>query len=169
MKKILTALTVLTLLCGCTAKKQTDDYTGPVATEDPLTDEEKELQMIQSCISAYNNNEIQDLEDSLQTSITPLPIGITSLPEISSLSDLVEVKDAEASTNTTYVGQYTIQDSYYAIFSIYKPKTGSFWLNGSVTFNIDPSAVTVNNPQFAEYKPALDLLLEMDNLVLNWL
>ncbi|NCB32280.1 MAG: hypothetical protein EOM64_00105 [Erysipelotrichia bacterium] len=170
MKKLLTALTAcLLILCGCTSPNKANDYTGPVVTEDTMTDEEKELHMIQSCISAYNNQQIAELEDALQISITSLPIGIDTLPEITSLNDLTEVKDAESTTNTAYVGQYSINDSYYALFFIYKPTSGTFWLNGRITFNIDPASVPDNDPKFADYKSALDPMLSVDNMILNWL
>lgn len=170
MKKLLMALMAASvLLGGCTSKKTTDDYTGPVVTADTMSDSEKELQMIQSCISDYNNDAISDQEDLYQVSIPSLPIGITSLPEINSLSDLSEVKDSETNSNAIYVATYTIQDAYYATFTIYKATTGSFWLNGNITFNIDPDAVTSDNPDYASYKSSLDTLLAEDNDILNWL
>lgn len=171
-KKIYRICLAVLLLAGCTSKKEEkpqEVYSGPLVQEEEMTDEEKELYMIQSCISDYNEDKIAEREEYFQIKIPPFPIGITSLPEISSLSDLQEIKDDSDVTNTAYVGKYDLEEPYQAVFTIFHPKKASFWMNGKIDFCIDPSDVETNNPEFAEYKNALDSLLAQKADVLNWL
>ena len=91
-KTVLAALGVLLILCGCGNKNKDKDVNpyeaGPVTETDTRTDEEKELSMIQGCIQDYNTNRIPEVEEYLNTQLHPLPLEVTSLPEIKSLSDL---------------------------------------------------------------------------------
>jgi len=164
------AASVLALmLSGCEKKTKTEDYTGPVAEATSETDQEKELQMIQSCISDYNEQKINDLEKTLQTTIPPLPIGVDSLPEISSLTDLQQITPDASTSNTAFIGSYAVSDSIDAVFEIFTPSTGSFWLNGKIYFKADPDKITSDNPEFADIRSSLDSLLAEDTEVLNWL
>lgn len=170
MRKWMIAASVLAvMLSGCAKKTKTAEYTGPVAEETAETDQEKELQMIQSCISDYNEQKINDLEKTLQTTIPPLPIGITSLPEISSLTDLTQITPDASTSNTAFIGSYAISDTIDAVFEIFNPSKGSFWLNGKIYFEADPDKVTADNPDFADVRSSLDSLLAEDTEVLNWL
>lgn len=158
---LLLSLTLFSISCQRQAPEGTvDTSNGPVVTEDTETVEEKELRMIQSAIADYNNGSIPDIEDSLKTSIAHLPLEITTLPNIDSLSDLTPIEDNHSLTNTAFVGSYRVNDKYDVIFKIYHPTGGYFWLNGEVEFEVDPSLIEQDNPAFAEYKNALDGLLD---------
>lgn len=170
MKKILCILMPLFLLYGCGGKNTGDDSeSSPMMTiqTDAKTPDEKMLSMIQDCIQDYNEGKTEDLQKELDMTIAPLPLEVSSLPEISSLSDLEEVEDDENVTNTYYVGRQKINDKYSAVYSIYAPSGGSFWSNGSVEFEADRSMITEDDPQFARYRSVLDDLLEKQNKVLN--
>ena len=57
---------MLLLITGCKKKDEepiTDTSTGPYVPESTATPEEKELAMIQECISDYNNGDIEKLEE----------------------------------------------------------------------------------------------------------
>ena len=171
-KYVLFLLLGFLFLTSCqkeTQEASLDTSNGPVATEDTMTVEEKELKMIQSAIADYNEDRILEQEDTLKTSITKLPVEITSLPEISQLSDLTPVEDSDLQSNTAYVGKYTVNDKYDVTFKIYHPTGGNFWLNGEVLFEIDPSKVTVNDPQYENYRNILNPLLENERKVINYL
>ena len=170
MKKILCILLPIMMLYGCGGKNtETDSESSPMVTiqSDAKTPEEKMLAMIQDCISDYNEGKTEDLQKELDMTIAPLPLEVSSLPEISSLSDLDEVKDDETITNTYYVGKQKINDKYSAVYSIYAPSGGSFWSNGSVAFEADRSMITENDPQFSSYRTVLDDLLAKQSKVLN--
>ncbi len=158
------------LISGCSGTKDTgstDTGSGPVVSEDTLSDEEKELAMIQECISDYNSGAIEERQDYYNITIPPLPIGITALPEISSLSDLTEIQDDEDLTNTAYVGYYLVNENYQVIFRIYHPTTNTFWLNGNIEFAIDPDLVPDSNPDYADTAAILDGLLDGAQDILN--
>lgn len=171
MKKLLPLIILTLMITGC-SKPEKQPETVPsdiLIQEDDMTDEEKELQMIQSCIDDYNYDKTGEKGEYYQVYIPPLPIGITSLPEISSLKDLEEIKDDDQLTNTAYVGKYNINDQYSAVFKIYHPERIGFWLNGKLEFHINPESVVQDNPDFSTYKQILDELLPGQYDVLNWL
>ena len=169
---ILTASLCL-LLTGCNQHPKDDEPApneiGPVVEEDPRSDEEKELEMIQGCISDYNTNRIPEVEEYLNTQLHPLPLEVESLPEISSLKDLTKEDAYLETTNAAYAGSYLVNDKYKIIFLIYEPTGNSFWLNGRVLFQIDPSLVTIDDPQYTEYRTAMSSLLAQEKTILNWL
>ena len=172
MKKFLSALLIAgVFLTGCkdkTAEVQKQDFSnGPVVTEDTETREEKILRMIQKCIEDYNTDEIAHVEDSLKTEIQPMPLELDSLPEITSLNQLTEIK-ADGS-NADYAGTYKIDDKYNVTFYIYHPNGGYFWLNGDVEFTVNPEYIVRDAPEFAEYKAVLDDLLPRAQLIQNYL
>ena len=172
-KTVLAALGVLLILCGCGNKNKDKDVNpyeaGPVTETDTRTDEEKELSMIQGCIQDYNTNRIPEVEKYLNTQLHPLPLEVTSLPEIKSLSDLKKEEAYIENSNSSYAGSYMVDDRYKVIFIIYEPTGNSFWLNGRILFQIDPEQVTVDDSRFTEYRTAMTSLLEQEKRVLNWL
>lgn len=172
-RTVLAALAACLLFSGCGTKdngshSQSTD-TGPIVEEDPRSDEEKELAMIQGCIEDYNTNRIPEVEAYLNTQLHPLPLEVESLPEISSLNDLKTEKGYDETTNACYAGSYMVNDKYKVVFLIYEPTGGSFWLNGRVLFQIDPELVTVDDPQYTEYRNAMTSLLSREKTILNWL
>ena len=176
MKRIYTFILLgflVVSMSGCTQKEeatnQRDTSNGPVVTEDSETTEEKVLRMIQNCIGDYNENRIPEMEEYMNSPLPELPIGITSLPEISSLDDLTQIDDNTLISNATYVGYYMVQDIYRVVFKVYYPSGGYFWPNGELLFEIDPDNIEVNNPSYASYKETLDILLEREKNVLDWL
>ena len=173
MKKYLKGLIITALLLvGCSGKKPeptADTSNGPVVPQNTATPEEKELAMIQQCIADYNEGDLEEIEADLLTQIPDLPIGIDRLPEIQSLDDLTEIPIDPVLTNTSYKGSYKISDDITAVFEIYHPTGGIFWVNGQITFEVDPEKITRNDPQYAVYKSALDRLLTEQNNVVNWL
>ena len=172
-KQLLAILCLLLTLNGCGTKHKDSDNdqyeNGPVTEVDTRTDEEKELQMIQGCINDYNINRIPEIEEYLNTQIHPLPLEVTSLPEISSLKDLTKEEEYTTNTNCSYAGSYMIDDKYKVIFLIYEPTGNSFWLNGRILFQIDPSLVTVDDSRFTDYRNAMTTLLTREKNILNWL
>ena len=172
-KYILAALCLLLTCAGCGKKNRDDEDhkydNGPVTETDNRTDEEKELSMIQGCINDYNINRIPEIEAYLDTQIHPLPLEVSSLPEISSLKDLTKEEEYITNSNSTYAGSYQIDEKYKVVFIIYEPTGNSFWLNGRILFQIDPSLVTVDDPRFTDYRVAMTNLLSREKMVLNWL
>ncbi|MBR3203231.1 MAG: hypothetical protein IKF60_06560 [Solobacterium sp.] len=172
-RQLLAILCLLLTLNGCGTKHKDSDNdqyeNGPVTEVDTRTDEEKELQMIQGCINDYNINRIPEIEEYLNTQIHPLPLEVTSLPEISSLKDLTKEEEYTTNTNCSYAGSYMIDDKYKVIFLIYEPTGNSFWLNGRILFQIDPSLVTVDDSRFTDYRNAMTTLLTREKNILNWL
>ena len=129
MKK-LTGLLLLSLCLVLPACKKPEEEPvptgteyGPIVEEDERTDEEKQLAMIQNCISDYNTGRISEVEDYLDTTLHPLPIGVTSLPEISSLKDLTPEPDYMENSNVSYAGSYAIDYSGEAssVTAYYEP------------------------------------------------
>lgn len=172
MKKLMCFLIIFLVLSGCAKKEEPVNLatdTGPLVREEYMSDEEKELKMIQGVIRDYNEDKIEDRREYFQIRIPSLPIGITSLPEIDSLNDLKEIPVDPGITNAVYAGQYPISDTVSAVFRIYHPTKDMFWLNGDVSFETDPESVEVNAPAFAEYKSVLDSLFSRQNSILNWL
>ncbi len=176
-KNISFLLTGLLVLSGCTSTETNDvsyvnlneDYDGPTVTTDNRSDSEKILEMIQNCIEDYNTEgRIAEVEESIGTELPRMPIGIDSLPEINSLTELTEIP-VDSSSSTDYIGQIFLNDNYYVNFIIYEASGGTFWLNAGIQFCYVPENVTQNDPQFATYKVALDDLLPMESTVLNWL
>ena len=175
MKK-LTGLLLLSLCLVLPAcKKPEEDPVptgteyGPIVEEDERTDEEKQLAMIQNCISDYNTGRISEVEDYLDTTLHPLPIGVTSLPEISSLKDLTPEPDYMENSNVSYAGSYAIDDVHRTVFLIYEPTGGSFWLNGVILFQVNPEEILVDNPEFTDYRNVLSSLFAKETKVLPWL
>lgn len=170
MKKIFLAVfSLLFILSGCTKNDELESSQNTFILQNTKTDEEKMLDMIQSCIKDYNEDKIKEREDYLQTIIPKLPIGIESLPEISSLEQLSEQTFDKTQTNAFYIGTYQIKDDYSMKITIYKPTTGSFWLNGAIQFQIDPSQVEKNNPNFSFYRDELNRIFSSKYNILNWL
>lgn len=173
-KRIFIAVLFLSFfLSGC--KKQEElpvssgtEY-GPVVQEDERTDEEKQLEMIQNCISDYNTGRINEVEDYLATTLHPLPIGVASLPEISSLKDLTPEPEYMENSNVSYAGSYAISDIHRALFLIYEPTGGSFWLNGVILFQVNPEDVPMDNPEYTDYRNVLSSLFAREEKVLPWL
>lgn len=163
---------LLMMLSGCNHNKKEEvsetEY-GPVVEQDTRTDEEKELEMIQGCINDYNINRIPEIEEYLNTQLHPLPIEVTSLPEISSLKDLTEEPSYEETSNVSYAGSYLVDNKYKIIFLIFEPTGNSFWLNGRALFQIDPALVEQDKAEFTEYRNAMEYLLANEKQVLNWL
>lgn len=172
-KYLMFLLSIMLTVSGCGKKPEsssgTTEYYGPMTAEDTRKDEEKILTMIQGCINDYNINRIPEIEEYLNTQLHPLPIGVNSLPEISSLNDLKEENSYIENSNVTYAGSYMIDNTFKIIFLVYEPTGNSFWLNGRVLFQIDPSLVVRDNPDYSEYKTALDTLLAREKNVLPWL
>lgn len=171
-------LTGILFLSACSKQNSTsqtttqDEYYGPVVSEDTRTDEEKELEMIQNCIADYQTDTISDAEKRLENQgihFPSLPLELISLPEISSLDDLTQVEVDSSTSNIYYTGMYLVNDKYQVYFMIYNPTGGSFWMNGGIQFEIDPSLVTADDPQYSEYRSALTDLLAQENEVLCWL
>ena len=172
--RLLTAGLILTvLITGCKKEEPKDTISGteygPVVEEDTRTDEEKQLIMIQNCISDYNTGRIDEVEDYLNTNLHPLPIGVTSLPEISSLKELTPEPEYMENSNVSFAGSYEIAENLRALFLIYEPTGASFWLNGVILFQTDPEKVVKDNPEYAEYRYALSDLLGRENDILQWL
>ena len=166
---ILFLLPLLLAACGQKELEETISYStssGPLVVGENLTDEEKELRMIQGVIRDYNEDRIADREEYFQIDIPNLPIGITSLPEIDSLDDLKTVSFDQENTNAVYCGEYIISDTVTARFTIYHPTTDSFWLNGDLSFHTDPDQVSES---FSAYRDVLESLLSQENDILNWL
>lgn len=165
-------LVTMLVLCGC--KKEApaptgDTSNGPVVPQDTRTPEEKELAMIQQCISDYNEGNLEEIEENLLTQIPRLPIGIEKLPEIQSLNDLEKIEIDTKLSNIAYKGSYPVSEDITAVFEIYHPTGGIFWINGDVKFCVDPEKILRNDPQYSEYKTALDYLLTEQDKVLDWL
>lgn len=174
LKRFQLALISVLLLCtGCGNKSNSEQNDpnayGPVVEQDTRSDEQKELEMIRQCINDYNINRIPEVEEYLGTQLHPLPLEVTSLPEISSLKDLKEEPEYLQSTNVSYAGSYMVDDKYKIIFLIYQPTGNSFWLNGRVLFQIDPSLVDYDKPEYAKYREEMDVLLKQERPILNWL
>ncbi len=175
MKKKITALLLVLglLLPGCKKPQEEEAPTGteygPIVEEDERTDEEKQLAMIQNCISDYNTGRINEVEDYLNTNLHPLPIGVTSLPEISSLKDLTPEPDYMENSNVSYAGSYAISDVHRAVFLIYEPTGGSFWLNGVILFQVNPEEIPMDNSEFTDYRNVLSSLFAKETKVLPWL
>ena len=171
-KQLIALMSAILLLTGCNKDKKEEvsptEY-GPVVEQDTRTDEEKELEMIRGCINDYNINRIPEIEEYLNTQLHPLPLEVESLPDISSLKDLNEEPAYTENSNVTYAGSYMVNDKYKVIFLIYEPTGNSFWLNGRVIFQIDPSLVEYDKADYAEYRTAMTTLLNNEKQVLNWL
>lgn len=170
MKKIICILMSMILLTGCTAKKPEVEETASPTLETVMhasTPEEKILNMIQSCIRSYNEKKTEELEKELDLSITPLPLEVSSLPEISSLDDLEEVKNDNTVSNAYFTGKQKIDDKYSAVYTIYSPGGGSFWSNGSVSFEADPEQITEDDPQFNDCRNAINDLLKKEKSLLD--
>ena len=168
MKRIIAVCLLFMGLCGCFNKEETvDTSNGPIVSQDSLTDQEKVLMMVQSCVSDYNEGKIEEREEYFQTKLPPLPIEVTSLPEISSLNDLTEINEPEKYQNAFYVGEYKINDKYSARFIIYKPTKDSFWLNGKLEFLVDPDQVIQNNEEFASTRASIEPLINNADHILN--
>lgn len=165
-------LAAMLVLCGCKRQEPVpteDTSNGPVVPQDTRTPEEKELAMIQQCISDYNEGNLEEIEENLLTQIPRLPIGIEKLPEIQALSDLEQIEIDTKLSNIAYKGSYAVSDDITAVFEIYHPTGGIFWINGDVKFCVDPEKITRNDPQYSDYKNTLDYLLTEQDKVLDWL
>lgn len=172
MKKLATLLLTTTLLltgCGSTQEEVEEPIPdGPIVETDDRTDEEKELAMIQSCISDYNDDHIEEREEYFQMELPPLPLEIQTLPEINSLKDLKSI-EPDPNSNKRFIGEQALDHNINAIYSITKPTGGMFWINGSLEFQIDPSNVVENDPQFESVRNTLIDLISHSHDSLNYL
>lgn len=171
MKRIVILSTCVLLLIGCSKTKEetsVDTSNGPVVEkQDQRTDSEKVLAMIQACVKNYNEDDLEELRTYYKSNIPNLPLEIDSLPEINSLEDLTELTSEETS-NVFYAGMYSI-NQYKVIFKVYYPSGADFWPNGEIEFQIDPENVTVNNPDYENYRTSLSYLLSEENNVIGML
>lgn len=172
MKHIAVLFSAFLLLSGCAGigKKQVQDTsTGPVQTSDYTSDEDKILSMIQLCIDDFNDGRIQEREEYYQIQITPLPLGVSSIPQIDSLADLREEKSDQNTTNSVYTGVLDLEDPYQMVFVIYHPSLNGFWLNGDISFRADPGKIESDRPEFSSAASALKPLTENAASILNTL
>ena len=158
-KAILTLIIFLIFITGCKNKVIHDDQ-GNIITPEPTSESEKTLYMIQQAIDDYNDDKISEREIEWNTTISPLPIEIKEIPQISSLNTLKDIKIEDRITNTVFDGAYVL-DKYIMIFEIYN-FGNNFWLNGKTSFQVDVKSILVNNPEFTEIKTILDSLLKDD-------
>lgn len=174
MKRLFTLLLACTLLASCGTKTEHNntenisDYFGPIVSADTRTDEEKELAMIQSAIATYNDNQIENTEKNLGVTIPPLPLDVTSLPEVNALSDLTILDSDPMVTNSVLKAELPITSGYTILFTIYHATGGNFWLNGTVEFQQSLDSVTKDDPAFADIRDTLSSLLERQTTILNW-
>lgn len=171
MKQIVILSACALLLVGCSKTKEetsVDTSNGPVVEkQDQRTDSEKVLAMIQACVRNYNEDDLDELRTYYKSNIPNLPLEIDSLPEVNSLEDLTELTSEETS-NVFYAGMYSI-NQYNVIFKVYYPSGADFWPNGEIEFQIDPENVTVNNPEYEQYRESLSYLLAEENNVIGML
>lgn len=171
MKQIVILSACALLLVGCSKTKEetsVDTSNGPVVEkQDQRTDSEKVLAMIQACVKNYNEDDLDELRTYYKSNIPNLPLEIDSLPEVNSLEDLTELTSEETS-NVFYAGMYSI-NQYNVIFKVYYPSGADFWPNGEIEFQIDPENVTVNNPEYEQYRDSLSYLLAEENNVIGML
>lgn len=171
MKQIVILSACALLLVGCSKTKEetsVDTSNGPVVEkQDQRTDSEKVLAMIQACVKNYNEDDLDELRTYYKSNIPNLPLEIDSLPEVNSLEDLTELTSEETS-NVFYAGMYSI-NQYNVIFKVYYPSGADFWPNGEIEFQIDPENVTVNNPEYEQYRESLSYLLAEENNVIGML
>ncbi len=172
MNRKILSVVLAVLLAGCGAGKPEESdrpqtTNGPVVPEDETTDEEKMLRMLQECVADYNEGRIEEQEAYFQLAIPRLPLELTTLPEITSLDQLTPLE--EAYSNAVMIGELPVDDRYSAVFRIFRPSNGSFWANGEIEFRIDPDDVVRNDPQFTEYRQALETLLPNGTAALNYL
>ncbi len=171
MKRIVILSACALLLVGCSKTKEetsVDTSNGPVVEkQDQRTDSEKVLAMIQACVKNYNEDDLDELRTYYKSNIPNLPLEIDSLPEVNSLDGLTELTSEETS-NVFYAGMYSI-NQYNVIFKVYYPSGADFWPNGEIEFQIDPENVTVNNPEYEQYRDSLSYLLAEENNVIGML
>lgn len=161
-------------ISGCSkdsTSEPTEDPTdhGPIVEKDERTVEEKELEMIQSCIEDYNTGKIKEREEYFQTKLPTLPIGVDQLPQVSSLDDLTPMELNEEDQNFAFKGKQKLNDTEYVVYAITNPTGGWFWTNGSLYFEVDIDQVEKNNPKFKEIKSEIEPLLSNQASILNML
>lgn len=155
LKKFIALLLSLVLLVGCTNNKN-DQKT--------LTDEEKTLLLIQECINEYNTYGLAD--STLPSRKTPpIPLGISQIPELTSLSKLKKIEDEHS--NAVFIGSYPIEN-YQMIFHLYS-YCDTFWSCAEASFEINPDTIMPDNPAFTSVKKILDDLLPKNRQVFNYL
>lgn len=165
MKKFLYIILIIFLfLSGCNKSSNNPDEE---VSFDSIPNDEKVLIMINQAIDDYNNNLISEKEKEWNTTISPLPIEIDSIPNINSLKELKDIKIKNRITNTVFDGLYELGD-YSMIFEIFNYGT-SYWLNGVTSFIVDLDTIELNNPDYKEIKNTLDSLMSEDIEVLAWL
>lgn len=148
MKKLLIYILAASLLFGCSSK---------VDTNKELTIEEKRLLLVQESIDAYNTSLVADsIIHKIDT--PPLPISVTTIPQIEKLSDLKTIEDNYS--NAEFIGALDL-DAYEMVFYLYGA-CDSFWQCGEVSFQIDTKTIKPDNPVFASTKGILDELLLKD-------
>ena len=176
MKRFLALFLTCTMLAACGTKQSTqqntnsstNDYNGPEVSADTRTDEEKELAMIQDAVSTYNDNKVSETSDYYGVTIPDLPLEVDSLPQVNSLSDLTILDTDPMMTNSVLTAEMPIDSAYTIIFTIYHATGESFWLNGTVEFQQNLDAVTVDDPQYADIRNTLSSLLSQQKTILNW-
>ncbi|NLP22215.1 MAG: hypothetical protein GX368_05270 [Erysipelotrichaceae bacterium] len=165
MKKFLYIMLIIFLfLSGCNKSSNNPDEE---VSFDSIPNDEKVLIMINQAIDDYNNNLINEKEKEWNTTISPLPIEIDSIPNINSLKELKDIKIKNRITNAVFDGLYELGD-YSMIFEIFNYGT-SYWLNGVTSFIVDLDTIELNNPDYKEIKNTLDSLMSEDIEVLAWL
>ena len=152
IRKLCIVFTLLMCLVGCQKQEEA------IQSEPERAPEEYYLDMINECITDYNDDVIAEREVEWNRTISPKPLEIDSINNISSLKDIQEYQPNDEITNAKYAAKYDLGD-YYMDIRIYNPSK-FFWLFGDVKFEVkDTNQIIVNNEAFSSYKATLDDLL----------
>lgn len=165
MKKLIIFALLAFILIGCTNQKEYDEF-GREVTSDPVSDEEKIITMINECISTYNNNQINDIQQQYSTTLPTLPIEVGILPTVENFNQLTQ--EENVASNADYIYTLPIDDKYSMQFQLYQP-LNSIWLDSDYSFQVDVEQITKDNPIFAQEKELLDNLLNEQELAINLL
>lgn len=165
MKKLIIFALLAFILIGCTNQKEYDEF-GREVTSDPVSDEEKIITMINECISTYNNNQINDIQQQYSTTLPTLPIEVGTLPTVENFNQLTQ--EENVTSNADYIYNLTIDDKYSMQFQLYQP-LNSIWLDSDYSFQVDVEQITKDNPIFAQEKELLDNLLNEQEFAINLL
>ena len=165
MKKLIIFTILAFMLIGCASQKEYDEF-GREVTSDPVSDEEKIITMINECISTYNNNQINDIQQQYSTTLPTLPIEVGTLPTVENFNQLTQ--EENVTSNADYIYNLTIDDKYSMQFQLYQP-LNSIWLDSNYSFQVDIEQITKDDPNFAQEKELLDNLLNEQELPINLL
>ena len=165
MKKLIIFTILAFMLIGCASQKEYDEF-GREVTSDPVSDEEKIITMINECISTYNNNQINDIQQQYSTTLPTLPIEVGTLPTVENFNQLTQ--EENVTSNADYIYNLTIDDKYSMQFQLYQP-LNSIWLDSNYSFQVDIEQITKDDPNFAQEKELLDNLLNEQELAINLL